>query len=232
MRRTLYIPKSRGVALIALFALGGFFLSSPAFSAEPKTARSLTYIDSFSPADLMGVDLPLNSSVLYPYGLAVKKDGTLIVACGSALFALDRRWQVVGRPGKKLSDEGNYTFAYNISLTPADTLYLRSADGSGLWSIPDGMDDYRRIRIEGQAGAAFGVMDDGSPFTADATGVRLFRGKAGRLLPLPAGSSVLPQVLDRKTRSGCPTWSPAASSSCPPRARCCGPSRPICPWAR
>ena len=146
-------------------------------------------IDSFSPADLLGVDFQINRSVLYPYGLAAGENGALIVACGSLVLAMDRRWQVTGLPAKKLSDEGNFNFAHSVALTPAGTLYLRSADGSGLWAFPDGGEDYRKLRIDSQAGGGFGIMDDGSPFLVDAETVRIYRGRMPVRFKLPAGIS-------------------------------------------
>jgi tetratricopeptide (TPR) repeat protein len=148
-------------------------------------------IDTFSPADLAGVDLPVSGSVLYPYGLAMKKDGTLIVACGSVVLAMDQRWQVSGLPAKKLSGEGIYNFAYMVFLTKAETMYLRSTDGSGLWAFPDGQSDYRRMRSEGQPGTAFGVMDDGSTFVVETDTVRVSRGGIESRFKLPQGVSTM-----------------------------------------
>jgi tetratricopeptide (TPR) repeat protein len=148
-------------------------------------------VDWFSPADLVGVDLPINRSVIYPYALAVKRDGTLLVACGTVVLALDRRWQVTGLPAKRLTDEGNYNFAYSMAMTRADTIYLRSTDGAGMWAFADGASDYRRIRAEGQPGSAFGVLDDGTPFVAESQAVRVYRNGSELRFQLPEGMSAI-----------------------------------------
>jgi tetratricopeptide (TPR) repeat protein len=174
---------------LAVF-LAGLAYAAPT-SPPNSTIQKPVLVDSFSPAELIGVDLPVYGSILWPYGLAAKKDGTLLVACGSTVLAMDRRWQVTGLPAKKLGDEGNMLFAYMIFLTTADTMYLRSTDGSGLWSIPDGSAEYRRIRSEGQPGSAFGVLDDGSTFTLEGTDVRVSRNGLDSRFKLPEGVSAM-----------------------------------------
>ncbi|MBN2874528.1 MAG: hypothetical protein JXM71_05490 [Spirochaetales bacterium] len=174
----------RALSLIILCVVPGI----PAAAAD---VQKPVLVDSFSPADLIGVDMPTYGAIVWPYGLAVKKDGTLLVACGSVVFAFDRRWQVTGLPAKKLSDEGNSLFAHSIFMTQADTMYLRSTDGSGLWAFPDGSADYRRIRSEGQPGTAFGVLDDGSTFVLEGDTVRVWRDGVDSRFKLPEGSSAI-----------------------------------------
>ncbi len=179
--------KSAGALLFLCFTL-----AVGAQTASPDDQQTPLLIDSFSPVDLVGVDLPNGASSLMPFGLAAKQDGTLLSAWGSFVFALDRRWQITGQPAKRLSDEGNYNFAHAIYLTPAETLYVRSADGTSLYAFPDGVAEYRRLPIEGQPGNAFGILQDGSPFVVDADGIRLYRGgSTARRLPSPAGATVL-----------------------------------------
>jgi len=107
------------------------------------------------------------------------------------VLAMDQRWQVTGLPAKKLSAEGNYNFAYMVFLTKAETMYLRSTDGSGLWAFPDGSPDYRRLRSEGQPGTSFGVMDDGSTFVVETDTVRVSRNGMESRFKLPQGVSTL-----------------------------------------
>ncbi|MBU1079173.1 MAG: hypothetical protein KKB59_01655, partial [Spirochaetes bacterium] len=167
-------------------------LAGPGDRGAPvPAAASPMLVDWFSPADLVGVDLPLGRSSLYPYALALKKDGTLVVACGTSVLALDRLWRVTGLPAKRLSDEGNYNFAYSMAMTAADTMYLRSTDGANMWAFADGSPDYRRVRAEGMPGIAFGVLDDGTPFVAEARALRVYRDGRELRVELPEGSSAL-----------------------------------------
>lgn len=161
------------------------------YAARNPEHSTPVLIDTFSPAELVGVDLPTYGANLWTWGLALKDDGTLLVACGSTVLAMDSRWQVTGLPAKKLSDEGNMLFAYKIFLTEAETMYLRSSDGSGLWAFPDGSPDYRRLRSEGQAGFTFGVLDDGSTFVIEGTSVRITTNGIDTSFSLPANVSTI-----------------------------------------
>lgn len=183
---------SASIAVILALLCTWPVVAGPSNYAAPNTAMPTpVLIDTFSPAELVGVDLPTYGANLWTWGLALKDDGTLLVACGSTVLAMDNRWQVTGLPAKKLSDEGNMLFAYRIFLTEAETMYLRSSDGSGLWAFPDGSPDYRRLRSEGQAGFTFGVLDDGSTFVVEGNSVRITRNGVDSSFALPANVSTM-----------------------------------------
>ncbi len=86
------------------------------------TFPSPSLVDSFSPGDLLGADLPIPASSLSPFALAGRAEGSLVVACGPAVIELDRRWLVSAMPGKRLTEENNYSYAYGLAITPAGTL--------------------------------------------------------------------------------------------------------------
>lgn len=184
----------RTASIAAVLALGCAWtaIAGPDDHAAQNPERSApVLIDTFSPAELVGVDLPTYGANLWTWGLALTGDGTLLVACGSTVLAMDSRWRVTGLPAKKLSDEGNMLFAYRIFLTEAETMYLRSSDGSGLWAFPDGSTDYRRLRSEGQAGFTFGVLDDGSTFVVEGNSVRITTNGIDTSFALPADVSTM-----------------------------------------
>jgi len=177
--------------VLALFSTWTAVAGPDNFAAPTAALSAPVLIDTFSPAELVGVDLPTYGANLWTWGLALKADGTLLVACGSTVLAMDSRWQVTGLPAKKLSDEGNMLFAYRIFLTEAETMYLRSSDGSGLWAFPDGSPDYKRLRSEGQAGFTFGVLDDGSTFVVEGNSVRITRNGVDTGFALPENVSTI-----------------------------------------
>ena len=170
--------------LCVVVGLNATILTAAAPGAPYQTP---VLVDTFSTTDLIGVDLPLNGSVLPPFGLAMKRDGTLLVACGSAVLAMDQRWQVTGLPAKKLSGEGIYNYAFMIFLTKAETMYLRSTDGSGLWAFSDGSPDYRRLSSEAKPGAIFGVMEDGTAYILESDTVRVVRSGIESRFKIPQG---------------------------------------------
>lgn len=149
-------------------------------------------VDRFELAGLQGVDLPVAASLLYPSSLASGAGGNLLVASGSAVLELDRRWMVVGQPAKDLGDRGLLNFAWGVSLTPAGTLFVRSADGASLWSLPPGGGVRKWPGDPSSAGLPSGVLSDGRPFAVVSAppAVRIWSAQGPVLWPLPAEGAV------------------------------------------
>ncbi|MEI8094045.1 MAG: tetratricopeptide repeat protein [Spirochaetales bacterium] len=144
-------------------------------------------IDQFSLQDLQGLDLPLGTSYLSPYGLAQSRSGHLLVACINTVLELDQRWQVVGLPAQALTEEGQVNFAFGLAVTPAGTLYVRSSDGTGLWSFVEGSFSFQKLRVDLSPGSLFGLLGEGVPFaiSLQPKSARLFRPGGPVDLPLP-----------------------------------------------
>jgi tetratricopeptide (TPR) repeat protein len=176
----------------ALESLARYFLPRIAGAAP-------ILVDSFSPTELQSLDLTSPATNLYPYGLAARKDGRLLVACISTVIELSPDWQVVGLPAKALSDEGNYNFAFGLALTPAGTLFIRNSEGSAVWSFTEGSASYQRLRVDLPPNSSFGVLSDGSPFVVgmQAKSARVYKGGTGPSagepfdIPLPKDSMIL-----------------------------------------
>jgi hypothetical protein len=147
-------------------------------------------VDTLSVAELLGVDLPPGASI-QPTGLAVRS-GKLVVAGGSTVVEMDDHWRVTGLPAKALSDAGQVNFAWGLAQTPAGTLYLRSVDGSAVWSLAEGAEVPQRVRVAAPAGSALGVLGDGSVFvvTTQPKLAQVWRAGAPLSLPLAADSAV------------------------------------------
>lgn len=162
-------------------------------AAHPEpTSAPPQVVDSFSLTDLRGVDLPSAASLRYPSSLAVR-GGRLLVAVGSAVLEFDRRWMVTGQAAKVLTDAGEMNFAWSIALTPAGTLFLRSADGTGLWSLADGAGSARKYVSDfPSAGMPSGVLEDGTAFalSAQPKAIRFWGTSGTRDLPLGADGYV------------------------------------------
>lgn len=195
------VPSAPGAMRYLPFAQVDSGLSLEFARALESLARVLTptppgapplLVDTFSLADLESVDLPLAGSFLQPYGLTVR-NGRLLVACGSAVLELDEGWQVTGLPAKALTDAGQVNFAWGLTLTPAGTLFVRSVDGSGIWSLAEGGPRPQRVRVAAPAGGSFGVLSDGSPFTVSLQPrvTQVWRSGTAVTLPMAPDSVVL-----------------------------------------
>lgn len=154
LREGLYLEFARALESLARAA-----------GTPPPPGRPVL-VDSFSPSDLRGVDLPAGgAAAVVPWAIAARPDGNLLVALGDGVLEFGPLWQVVDRPARALAAEGGRGFAYGMALTPSGTLYLRPLAGDSLWIFPEGSGAYRRRRIDAPQGSAFGVLDDGSPFS-------------------------------------------------------------------
>ena len=82
---------------------------------------------------------------LYPWGLALRGDGTLVAALGAACLELDAAFRVVGEPGRALVDRGIANIAGGVSLSMAETVVLRPLQGRDLYRIPRGTAEAQKI---------------------------------------------------------------------------------------
>jgi tetratricopeptide (TPR) repeat protein len=145
----------------------------------PVALPSPVLVDELSLASLQGTDLPVDASVLFPYGAALRPDGHLLVAAWATVLDLDAQFRVVGQPAKRLNDEGNNGYAGTLLVTPGGTLFVRSLSGGDVYSFAEGNPDYRRWRVPVQVSDTLGVLQDGSLFVVSPTAKKavVYRGK-------------------------------------------------------
>ncbi len=148
------------------------------FDVGPAT-KGPEYVDEF-PLDMIPKSaLPLETVQLYPYSLAVGKNGNVVVAASSIGLELDRHFRIVDFPGKKLVEDGNYTYAYATGITPGGTIYFRPSTGSDIYALYPGTSRPKRIRTGLSGAGPFAVLPDGSSVLVDIAGQKaaLFSGR-------------------------------------------------------
>jgi tetratricopeptide (TPR) repeat protein len=173
-----YFARAAYYLLAALDDFTGFSPGSP-----PE------YIDEFHASSVRPASLPVPGLQLYPYSLAVKKNGNLLVGANSLSLEMDRDFRIIGFPGKSLLEEGNYTYAFGVAATPADTLYFRPAAGGDMYTLLPGTERPRRVRTAVSGAGPFAILPDGSQVLVDTAQRRAYRldGRSRTELPLFPG---------------------------------------------
>ncbi len=121
------------------------------------------------PSDAVGraVLPPGAPATLMPSSTAVKRNGNVIVGMMSLAVEFDPDFRIVGQPGKSLLDGGNYSAAYGVSVTPANTVYLKPSTGREVYRIIEGSPRPQRVRVTIDATGGFTALADGSFVLAD-----------------------------------------------------------------
>lgn len=133
------------------------------------------YVDEFPMDMIPKTAMPVANAQLYPYSLAIGNNGNVVVAGNSLAIEFDRYFRILGFPGKRLVEEGNYTYAYGTGVTPGGTLYFRPSTGSDVYIFYPGTDRPRRLRTGFSGAGAFTVLPDGSAVLVDGVGRRAMR---------------------------------------------------------
>lgn len=158
------------------------------FAAFPLEKKPV-FVDEFYAESIRSVALPVPGLQLYPYSLAVKSNGNVIVGANSMALELNRNFAVVDFPGKSLVEEGNYTYAFGVGVTPAGTVMFKPSTGSDVYSLIPGADKPRRIRTGISAMGPFVTLPDSSMVFVDITQRKALRlaGKDRIELPIFSG---------------------------------------------
>lgn len=134
--------------------------------SEGGLAPGPQLVDSLSLSSILGTDLPVDPSVLFPAGLALRSDGHLFVAAYATVLEFDDSWRVVNLPAKPLTDEGVGTLASGVFVSPGGTLFVRAQAGGEVDSFAPGSSRYRRWTVKTSSTDTLGVFPDGSLFVA------------------------------------------------------------------
>ncbi|TFG61844.1 MAG: hypothetical protein E4H36_09470, partial [Spirochaetales bacterium] len=158
------------------------------FAAFPLEKKAV-FIDEFYADSIRSINLPVPGLQLYPYSLAVKSNGNVVVGANSLALELNRNFAVVDFPGKSLAEEGNYTYAFGVGVTPAGTVLFKPSTGSDVYSLVPGADKPRRVRTGISSMGPFVTMPDGSMVFVDITQRKALRlaGKERIELPIFSG---------------------------------------------
>lgn len=123
---------------------------------------------------------------LYPWSLALRENGTLVAALGSACLELDAAFRIVGEPGRSLADRNLFNYAGSVSLTMAGTVILRPLSGSDLYRIPLGSSAVQKIPAGVDVTLArAAAMPNGSVLVIDPQKARAYLLRDGAQSPLP-----------------------------------------------
>ncbi len=93
--------------------------------------------------------------------IAVKEDGNLIVGMNSYCFEINEDFNVLSRLGKDLLEEGNYTFAAGVSVTPGGTIYMKPSMGRNIYRAVEGISRSQRIRAGIEVTGPIAVLNNG-----------------------------------------------------------------------
>lgn len=137
------------------------------------------YVDEFAAGAIPAARLPVQSVQVYPYSLAMGREGRLFVGGNSLALEMDRYFRILGFPGKSLVEQGNYSYAFGVDTTPGGTVFFMPSTGGEIYSFVPGAGRPRRIRTSISGAAGFTVLPDGSPFVVDSNQKRafLFKGR-------------------------------------------------------
>ena len=134
---------------------------------EPPQLVAEIHVDALRPTLLPEVAFPLT-----PQGTAMHPSGDLLVGFGAVGARLDRAFRIVDRPGGTLVNEGNYTFASSVAVTPSGTIFYKPAAGRELYRIIDGAPRPQRWTTGQDAFGPISALGDGSVVITDVSNRR------------------------------------------------------------
>lgn len=106
-------------------------------------------------------------NTLFPTSIAVKSNGNLIAGFSNTTAELDSEFRLRGQPGADLIAANNYSFAGEIFVTPADTVYFRPLMGREVFRLVDGAPSTQKVRLGLDLSGMFTVLNDGSMIVKD-----------------------------------------------------------------
>ena len=153
-------------------------------NAVTQTSAGPLFLDELTGRMISSVDLGY-SAPMVPTSVAVKPDGTLVVAAAVAAVELDPLYRELGKPGRELFTDERIAYAYDVTVTEAGTLFARTATGGQVFVIRPGLPRHQRIQTGIDIPSTFVASADGSLLVVDATSRRAVRvegrsGAAGR----------------------------------------------------
>jgi tetratricopeptide (TPR) repeat protein len=152
----------------SVFYLWGAIEDFSAFEgSEPPV-----YVDEFAAGAIPAARLPVQGVQIYPYSLAMGREGNLLVGGNSLALEMDRYFRILSFPGKSLVEQGNYSYAFAVDTTPGGTVFFMPSTGGEIYSFVPGAERPRRIRTAVSGAAGLAVLPDGSPFVVDSNGKR------------------------------------------------------------
>ena len=93
--------------------------------------------------------------------VAVKENGNIILGMSSYCFELSDNFNVVSQIGQDLIKQGNYTYAFGVSVTPGGTVYMKPTNGRDIYRAIEGVPRSMRIRAGIEVSGPIAVLNNG-----------------------------------------------------------------------
>ena len=104
---------------------------------------------------------------VHPTDVAVRSDGSVIVAGSVYAVEFDQQRRLAGYPGRSLLAAGVYGAAQSLDVTPAGTIYLRGGTGPYAYRIAPTAVEPDRLRLPLTGPGTIAALTDGSAVVTD-----------------------------------------------------------------
>ena len=171
--------ENAGQLAAAIFSVWGSFHDYLADRLQPPPL----YVDELPTAALGTTLLPGMRGMpgmLTPMSAAVRQNGNLLVGFSLLCAELSSDFRVIGQPGRILYDEGNFTYAGQVAVTPGGTLFFKPSLGRELYRLPEGLPRPETWRVGIDLFGPFAALPDGSAVVIDLQNRQAWRIEAGR----------------------------------------------------
>jgi tetratricopeptide (TPR) repeat protein len=173
------LAENAGQLAAAIFSVWGSFHDYLADRLQPPPL----YVDELPTAALGTTLLPGMSgspAMLTPMSAAVGPNGNLLVGFSLLCAELSPDFRVIGQPGRILYDEGNFTYAGGVAVTPGGTLFFKPSLGREIYRLPEGLPRPETWRVGIDLFGPFTALPDGSAVVIDLQNRQAWRIEAGR----------------------------------------------------
>ena len=143
------------------------------FDALPL-AEPPEYLDEFTGRMISTADLGFSFPVT-PTSLAITADGNIIVGASIVAVELDRLYRELGKPGREIYTNDQVSYAYDVGVTAAGTIFARTASGGQVYVIRPDFTRHQRLQTGITSPAVSVALTDGSLVVVDATSRRAVR---------------------------------------------------------
>jgi tetratricopeptide (TPR) repeat protein len=125
------------------------------------------FVEDLSTSYIQQTVMPEMPTVLMPMDLAVKPNGNLLGAFSMICVEFDTNFKILGQPGRSLFEEGSYTSAAGLGLTPGGTVYLKPSMGRDIYRFSSNSEIGEKWRTGMDLYGPFTILPDGSIIVID-----------------------------------------------------------------
>ncbi len=148
----------------------------PVFFGYPEyRPETVEFVDEFPLEFVRPPSTTYQMLGLYPMGLGMLPDGSVLVAGSTFAIALDPLFRIRSYPGVELLDDGVINYSRAIGATPAGTIVMQPAQGNDLYRLLPGTTRPQRVRLGVGGFGPLVVLPDSSIVTIDTIAKRAVR---------------------------------------------------------